>query len=109
MRDTRVTVTPAPPSARPMEKNPFLVPVIILIAVVVVAVIVGVFIFWTFSPVNFNQANGANQTNGNELSFNLHGDMAKANVIAQNLMGKTILINTSAKGLQHTNIQSLLA
>ncbi len=92
-----------------MEKNPFLVPVIILIAVVVVAVIVGVFIFWTFYSVNFNQANGANQTNGNELSFNFQGDMAKVNVIAQNLIGKTILINTSATGLQHTNYQQVPA
>jgi flagellar basal body-associated protein FliL len=59
-----------------MEKSPFLVPVIILIAVVVVAVIVGVFIFWTFYS-NFNQANESNQTNGNELSFNFKGDTAK--------------------------------
>ena len=86
-----VTFTPAPPSARPMEKNPFLVPVIILIAVVIVAVIVGVFVFWLFS-VNFNQASGSNQTNGNELSFNFHGDMAKVNIVAQNLIGKTVLI-----------------
>jgi uncharacterized membrane protein YvbJ len=93
------TFTPAPPSARPMEKNPFLVPVIILIAVVTIAVIVGVFIFWTFYSVNINQANGANQTNVNELSFNFQGGMAKANFIAQNLMGKSILINTFAKGL----------
>ncbi len=85
-----------------MEKNPFLVPVIILIAVVVVAVIVGVFIFWTFYS-SFNQANGANQNNGNELSFNFQGGMAKANFIAQNLMCKSILITTSAKGLQPTN------
>ena len=61
-----------------MEKNPFLVPVIILIAVVVVAVIVGVFIFWTFYSVNFNQANGANQTNVNELNFNFHGGYGKS-------------------------------
>jgi DNA-binding transcriptional regulator of glucitol operon len=85
-----------------MEKNPFLVPVIILIAVVTIAVIVGVFVFWTVYS-NFNQANGSNQTNGNELSFNFHGDMAKVNIIAQNLIGKTVLITTSATRLQHTN------
>ena len=71
--------------------------------VVVAAVIVGVFILWTFHS-NFNQANGANQTNSNELSFNFHGDIAKSNMIAQNLIGKTILINTSAKELQLTNV-----
>jgi flagellar basal body-associated protein FliL len=86
-----------------MKKNPFLVPVIILIAVVTIAVIVGVFVFWTFYSVNFNQANGANQTNVQELSFNFHGDMAKVNVLAQNLIGKTVLITTFATGLQHTN------
>ncbi len=80
-----------------MEKNPFLVPVIILIAVVVIAVIVGVFIFWTFYSI-FNQANGANQPNGNELSFNFQGDMAKVNFIAQNLIGKSILTTSSATG-----------
>jgi len=86
-----------------MEKNRFLVPVIILITVLVVAVIVGVFIFWTVYSGSFNQANGANQTNVNELSFNFQGGMAKANFIAQNLMDKSILIHTFAKGLQHTN------
>jgi uncharacterized membrane protein YvbJ len=102
------TFTPAPPPARPMEKSPFLVPVIILIAVVVVAVIVGVFIFWTFYS-NFNQANESNQTNGNELSFNFQGDTAKVNVITQNLIGKTILITASSKGLQNTIPQPLSA
>ena len=97
-----VTLTPAPPPARPMEKNPFLVPVIILIAVVIAAVIVGVFIFWFYS-LNFNQASGSNQTNVQELSFNFHGDMTKVNVIAQNLIGKTVLITASATGLQRTN------
>ena len=97
-----VTVTAALSPAKPMEKNPFLVPVIILIAVVTIAVIVGVFVFWTVYS-NFNQANGSNQTNGNELSFNFHGDMAKVNIIAQNLIGKTVLITTSATRLQHTN------
>jgi flagellar basal body-associated protein FliL len=92
-----------------MEKNPFLVPVIVLIAVVVVAVIVSVFIFWTFYSVNFNQANGSNQTNGNELSFNFQGDMAKVNVIAQNLIGKTVLITASATGLHRTNHQPVPA
>ncbi|HKM60748.1 MAG TPA: zinc ribbon domain-containing protein [Candidatus Bathyarchaeia archaeon] len=99
----------APSPARPMEKSPFLVPVIILIAVVVVAVIVGVFIFWTFYSVNFNQSNGSNQTNVNELSFNFQGDIAKANVIAQNLIGKTVLITTSATGLHRTNHQPVPA
>lgn len=102
MRDTSRHFASAPPPAKPTEKNPFLIPIIILLVVVVVAVIVGVFILWTVS-VNFNQSNGSSQTNGNELSFNFHGGVAKANVIAQNLMGKTILINTSAKGLQHTD------
>jgi len=97
------TFTSTPPSARPMEKNRFLVPVIILIAVVTIAVIVGVFIFWTFYSGSFNQANGTNKTNGNELNFNFQGGMAKANFIAQNLMDKSILIHTFAKGLQHTN------
>ncbi|MGD0203081.1 MAG: zinc-ribbon domain-containing protein [Candidatus Bathyarchaeia archaeon] len=103
------TFTPAPPPARPTEKNPFLVPVIILIAVVTIAIIVGVVIFWTFYSVNFNQANGANQTNVHELSFNFQGDMAKVNVIAQNLIGKTVLITTSATGLQYTNHQMVPA
>jgi len=103
-----VTFTPAPPPARSTGKNPFLVPVIILIAVVVVAVIVGVFIFWTFYN-SFNQSNGASQTNGQQLSFNFHDDIARANGITQNLIGKTVLINTSANGLQPTNFQSLPA
>jgi len=93
-----------------MEKNPFLVPVIILIAVVVVAVIVSVFVFSAFYSVNFHQSNQSNQTNQtsvNELSFNFHGEITKANVIAQNLIDKTVFINASAKGLQHSNIQSL--
>jgi hypothetical protein len=88
------TLTPAPPiakSTKPAQKSPFLVPLIILLALVVVAVILGAFVLWTIS-VNFNQSNGSNQSNGNELSFNLHGDMAKANVTAQNLICKTILI-----------------
>ncbi|HYA77384.1 MAG TPA: zinc-ribbon domain-containing protein [Verrucomicrobiae bacterium] len=86
--------TPAPPLARSTGKNQFLVPVIILIAVLVVAVIVGVFIFWTFYN-SFNQSRGASQTNGQQLSFNFHDDIAKANSIAQNLICKTVLINTT--------------
>jgi hypothetical protein len=76
---------------------------------VTIAIIVGVVIFWTFYSVNFNQANGANQTNVHELSFNFQGDMAKVNVIAQNLIGKTVLITTSATGLQYTNHQMVPA
>ena len=97
--------TPAP-QTRSVEKSPFLVPVIILIAVVVVAAIVGVFVFWTFYS-SFIHANGANQTNGNKVSFDFQSEMAKANFIAQNLMSKSILITTSARGLQHTIPQSL--
>jgi flagellar basal body-associated protein FliL len=95
-----------------MEKNPLLVPVIILIAVVVVAVIVSVFFFSAFYSGNLhqsNQTNQSNQTSVNELSFNFHGETAKANLIAQNLTGKTIFIDASPKALQHSNPQSLSA
>ncbi len=93
------------PQAKPMEKNSFLVPVIILIIVVVVAVIVGVVAFWTFYS-SFNHANGANQGNFSQLSFIFHDEAAKINATTQNLMGKTIF-NNFAKGLQNSNPQSL--
>jgi len=99
------TFTPAP-QAMPMKKNSFLIPVIIMIAVLVVAVIVGVIVFWQFYN-NFNQANGSSQSNGNEFSFNLHGDAAQINVITQNFLGKTNPISASAKESQHTNPQLL--
>ena len=100
--------TPSPPPARPNGKNSFLVPIIILIAVVVVAVIVSGFIVWTFYN-SFNQSKGASQTNGQQLSFDFHGNIARANAMAQNLICKTVLINTYAIGLQPTNFQSLPA
>jgi multidrug resistance efflux pump len=102
-------ITVAPPPVRSMEKNPFLVPVIVLIAVVIVAVVVGAFIFWTFYSINFNQTNGGNQTNGNEVSFNFHGLIANVNVIAQDLMGKTVLITVSPIILQQTYRQQVKA
>ena len=106
-----VIFTPAPPPARPVQKNRVSPEVIALIAVVAVAVIVSIFVFSLFYSVNFNQTNDSNQTNVNKLSFNFQGGMAKANVnvLAQNLMGKINLIDNCAKGLQHTNPQSLPA
>ena len=103
-----VIFTPAPPPpARPVQKNRVSLEVIALVAIVAVAVIVSIFVFSLFYSVNFNQANDSNQTNVNKLSFNFQGDLPKVNVLAQNLMGKTLLITTSAKGLQYTNSQPL--
>jgi len=96
------TFAPAPPLAKPKEKNPLLVPVIVLLVVVVVAVIVGAFVLWTIYA-NSNQANGS-RTNGNELSLSFQSEMAKANVMAQNLIGKTVLNGSSAAGLQYTDL-----
>ena len=96
--------TAAPP-VKAAEKNPFLVPTIVLIAVVVIAVIVGVVAFWALTSGSFNQANGSNQSNGNQLSFNFHGNIAKASFAAQPLMGKTQLTKNPPKRLQQTNIQ----
>jgi flagellar basal body-associated protein FliL len=106
-----VILSSAPSSAKPtkqMEKSPYLIPLLILLAIVITAVIVGAFLLWTIS-VNSNQANGSNQTNGNELSFNFHDTMAKVNVIAQNLIGETIHLTTYAAGLQQTNHQLVSA
>jgi uncharacterized membrane protein YvbJ len=103
-----VIFTPEPPPpARPVQKNRISLEVIALVAIVAVAVIVSIFVFSLFYSVNFNQANYSNQTNVNKLSFNFQGDMTNVNVITQNLMGKTILTTTSAKGLQYTNSQPL--
>jgi len=70
---------------------------------------VGAFIFWTFYSINFNQTNGGNQTNGNEVSFNFHGLIANVNVIAQDLMGKTVLNTVSPIILQQTYRQQVKA
>jgi predicted permease len=102
---TPVATFTAASQAKPMKKSSMLIPVIILIAVLVVAVIVGALVFWAFYS-SFNRANGSNQSNGSELSFNFLGYIAKINGITQNFLGKTSLINTSAKELQHTNPQS---
>ena len=102
-----VIFTPAPPPARPVQKNRVSLEVIALVAIVAVAVIVSIFVFSLFYSVNFNQANDSNQTNVNKLSFNFQGDLPKVNVLAQNLRGKTLLITTSAKGLPYTNSQPL--
>jgi uncharacterized membrane protein YvbJ len=93
-------LTPAVSPVKAKEKNPYLVPTIVLIAVVLVAVIVGVIVFWTIYSVNFNQSNGSSQTNGkdNELSLNSHVDTAKVNFVAKNLLGKTVLVDNSHKG-----------
>jgi hypothetical protein len=71
---------------------------IILIAIVVVAVIVSAIILAPLHPVNFSQTNQVNQPNINTLNLNFQADVAEVNIIAQNLTGKTILINTTAKG-----------
>jgi hypothetical protein len=81
-----------------MEKSPFLIPVIILIAIVFTALIVSAIIVAPLHPVNFSQTNEVNQPNISKLNLNFQADVAEVNVIAQNLTGKTILINTSATG-----------
>ena len=88
---------PAPP-ARPIRKDPLIVTAIILIAIVVTALIVSAIILAPLHPVNFNQTNQVNQPNINTLNLNFQADVAEVNVIAQNLTGRTILINTSATG-----------
>ena len=97
---TPVATAPPAPQARPMPigKNPFLIPVIILIAIVVTAVIVSAIVFAPIYPLNFNQTNQDNQPNINKLNLNFQSDNAQVNVIAQNLTGKNILIAVSATG-----------
>jgi uncharacterized membrane protein YvbJ len=90
---TPVVTFPIAPSApaRPKHTNRISPEVIALIAVIVTAVIVSVFVASLFFSINLNQTNNnANQTNVNQLSFNFQGETAKANVLLQNLIGKTI-------------------
>jgi len=95
---TPVATFPPPPPTRSIGKDPLVVTAIILIAIVVVAVIVSAIILAPLHPVNFNQTNQINQPNINTLNLNFQADVAEVNVIAQNLTGRTILINTSATG-----------
>lgn len=95
---TPVATFPPPPPTRSIGKDPLVVTAIILIAIVVVAVIVSAIILAPLHPVNFSQTNQVNQPNINALNLNFQADVAEVNIIAQNLTGRTILINTSAKG-----------
>jgi hypothetical protein len=87
-----------PPPPRPTRRDPLVMAVIILIAIVVASVIVNVLVLAPLHSVNFNQTNQVDQPGIKTLNFNFQANTAEVNIIAQNLTGKTILINTSAKG-----------
>jgi len=93
------------PLAKPTPKRPVSTPVIILIAVVAAAAIVSILVFATFYPVNFNRANPDNQTNVQKLSFNPQKGEGQANILDQDLQGKTGFIAVSAATTQFANRQ----
>ncbi len=94
-----LTLAPVPqPLAVSTHKKGVSPEVVAIVAVVVVVVIVGIFVFAFFYSEQVNQSNNnANQGNTMSLSFNVPTAIPKANVLAQNLTGKTSLHSICAR------------
>ena len=96
-----VAPIPVPMQREPLRRNPFFIPVIIIIIVAVSALVIAVILSAPLNPIDFNQSNQINQPNVNRLNLDFHADVAEINVFT-NLTGNTVVMDVSATG--STNI-----
>lgn len=87
----------APRTERPMRRNPFFIPVAVLVGIVLTALILSAIVFTPINNVNFNQTNEIDQPNADHLSLNFQADVAAVNIYT-NLTDQTFLLKTSASG-----------
>ena len=95
---TQVVIFSPAPLAESASKSRVSTAVIVLTAVILAAVIVSIFVFLTLYPVNFNQANPANQTNATKMSFDLQKGITQPNVLdpkPQNKAGFSVSASTT--------------
>lgn len=98
---TEAPAQPAPAPFRsepaPLRRNPFFIPIIIIIVVAVSALIIAIVLSAPLVPVDFEDSSQINQPNVNRLNLDFHADIGEINVFT-NLTDKTVVMDVSASG-----------
>lgn len=84
-----------------LRKNPFFIPVMIIIVVAISALVITLAFSAPLARVDFNNSSQIYQPNVNRLNLDFHADVAEINVFT-NLTSQTVVMDVSATGA--TNI-----